>query len=241
MKDLKVLCIHGIGGKDRTMLHENSWTKDWRKAFSSMRFTSENNIHFMEFDTFFDEYDADISDYLDFFTTAFLQRRSQKGLIDDWFSNYPDMVVEFLTTSSIRVNLRNSLKNLIDTIKPNVIYAHSLGSMMCYDFFMQPENNSYKNITLVTAGSQLGNRRLHNFGIKHPLSPLPIKYWYNLNNPNDMVFAKNEICLPSNANYIEVSTPFQSDIINHNGLKYLNHPEAISNVWKQIQEHQKIK
>lgn len=241
MKDLKILCIHGIGGKDKSMYLENGWGKVWKKAFSTMEFTNETNVHLMEFDKFFDGYNADISDYLDFFSTVFLQKRSQKGLIADWLDSYPDMVVEFLTIESIRINLRNELHKMISTIKPDVIYAHSLGSMMCYDFFMQPQNNIYSDIILVTAGSQLGNRRLHNCGIKHPLTPLPINFWYNLNNPNDMVFAKNEIFLPSNANYIEVSTPFHSDIINHDGLKYLNHSKAISNVWKQIKEHQEIK
>lgn len=93
------------------------------------------------------------------------------------------MVVEFLMNKEgVREILREEFKKKIEEANPDVIYAHSLGSMMCYDFFTQPENSTqYKDIILVTAGSQLGNPKLRNHSLKQPVEMLPVKFWYNLN------------------------------------------------------------
>ena len=149
------------------------------------------------------------------------------------------MVVEFLMNKEgVREILREEFKKKIEEANPDVIYAHSLGSMMCYDFFTQPENSTqYKDIILVTAGSQLGNPKLRNHSLKQPVEMLPVKFWYNLNNSKDFVFARHEIVLPSNKNYKEVSTDFLGKSMGHDGLEYLNHSNAIKNVWNQIKNN----
>lgn len=236
MKNLKLLCIHGIGGKDASMNIKGGWGDQWKTAFNSMEFTSSANIELMRFDSFFNDENADWSDYWDFFQITFRNKREQKSLDMYFFDNYPDMVVEFLLNKDgVREKLREELKKKIEEENPDVIYAHSLGSMMCYDFFTQPENSTqYKDIILVTAGSQLGNPKLRNHSLKQPVEMLPVKFWYNLNNSKDSVFARHEIVLPSNKNYKEVSTDFFGKSMGHDGLEYLNHSNAINNVWNQI-------
>ena len=170
MKNLRILCIHGIGGKDASMSDSYGWVKDWRGAFTEMELTTGENVRFMKFDSFFNGGEIGWSEYVEFFKTTFIQtialRKHQKG-IKEWFDYYPDMAVEFLLNKNgIREVLNQKLKETIKAENPDVIYAHSLGSMLCYDFFTRPENNGYGNIILVTAGSQLGNPKLQNHSLK---------------------------------------------------------------------------
>lgn len=59
MKNLKLLCIHGIGGKDASMNIKGGWGDQWKTAFNSMEFTSSANIELMKFDSFFKDENAD--------------------------------------------------------------------------------------------------------------------------------------------------------------------------------------
>lgn len=244
MSTIKILCIHGIGGKDASMNSQDGWGSKWKDAFAEMNFTHPDNITLMKFDTFFKGYNADLSDYWDFFKKTFCDkvedRKYQKGLIKKWFDNYPDMVVEFLLDKDeIRKKLREELKKHIEKENPNVIFAHSLGSIMCYDFFTQPENSTqYEEIVLVTAGSQLGNPKLKNHDLKFPTEYLPIKFWYNLNNKKDRVFAKHSIQLQEDEDrFKEVKIVFEEDF-GHDGLRYITNENAKKDIWEIIKNKQ---
>lgn len=53
MKAIKVLCIHGIGGKERTEVAQK-WKDNWEKAIKAK--TTENTIiDFLDFDSVFKE------------------------------------------------------------------------------------------------------------------------------------------------------------------------------------------
>lgn len=238
MKTINVLCIHGIGGKDR-LEEQEIWHNDWKNAFVEMEFTHRENVKFMEFDTFFDKQNADLSDYWKFFKKTFRKKVEEEKLVTEWFDNYPDMVVEFLLNkNSIREVLREELEEKIKAENPDIIYAHSLGSMMCYDFFTQPENNTqYKDIILITAGSQLGNPKLRNHDLKQPIEMLPVKFWYNLNNPKDKVFARYPIQLSTDEIcFKEVETTFKENF-GHDGLIYITNNNAKTQVWGVIKNN----
>ena len=216
MKKLKILCIHGIGGQD---LDNNKFKKlksDWLKSFNEANSAfNKDDIHFMPFDKHFKMQNADLKDYMVLFYETFLKKvteeKNQKFFgIKNWFSNYPDMVVEFLQDrDGLRSFLRTELKNHIVQYQPDVIYAHSLGTLMCYDFFTQDENKiGFENITLITSGSQLGNTLLAKHNLQIPIVNLHVKFWYNLHNPNDMVFAKNSLQANHIQNFKEIKTEF---------------------------------
>lgn len=231
MENLKILCIHGIGGKESDN-KKDKWQRAWRSALTEMDFTTDTNVHFMDYDRIFDKPNARLRLYLQFIKKTFVRRKAQvhaKGVMDD----YPDMIIEFLMLKDVREQLREELKNSIDRFKPDVIYAHSLGSLISYDFFTQPENiKGYENITLITAGSQLGNPFLENHDLKLPLEYLPIKQWYNLNNPHDEMFASHRFNLAEDDNHFkQITTLFFKSTINHDGLEYLKNEQAIQHVW----------
>lgn len=236
MANIKVLCIHGIGGKDRQDRKEK-WQTGWSEAFEKMNFTNKKSVSFMEFDNHFQKQNADWSEYKDFFRTAFFPKHLKAKGEQVWSDDFPDMVVEFLQDKEqIRATLREVLKNDIATHNPDVIYAHSLGSLMCYDFFSQPENDHYQNIILVTSGSQLGNPLLKNHQLRHPIQQLPVKFWFNLNNPMDMVFARHSLDIDQSKQFQEISTFFLNLPLNHNGLNYLEHYIAKKQVWQKIKQ-----
>lgn len=233
MENIKVLCVHGIGGKELN-LKKTKWKEQWSNAFEKIDFTKKNNVQFMDFDRFFTATNANWRDYLQFFTTTFSERTRQKGMFKDLMDHYPDMVVEFLLEDDLRNNLKEELKKYIAKETPDVIYAHSLGSLICYDFFTDSKNDHYNDIILVTSGSQLGNPYLRNHKLKFPIEELPIKFWYNLNNPKDAVFASHPINPTSNLRFKEIITRFFESFINHNELEYINAANAKNEVWNVI-------
>ncbi|MDR2274889.1 MAG: hypothetical protein LBF27_28530 [Sphingobacterium sp.] len=241
MERPKILCIHGIGGKDESMWEKEKWAVQWRKTLKDhLRITKDEAVIFMEFDSYFSKSRANAGDYVRFFTDAFLASlgitKYREGGITYLKDNYPDMVIEYLQNhNNIKRQLWASLRELILKHKPQIIYAHSLGSMMAYDFFKQQENSiGFEDITLVTAGSQLGNNAIMRAYLGGSIVQLPIKKWYNLNNNIDLVFACRDI-IAKHPNFKQVETFFfEAKTANHNGWEYLNHKSAIAEVWKSF-------
>lgn len=238
MERPKILCIHGIGGKDESMWKKEKWAVKWRKTLKDhLRITKDEDVIFMEFDSYFSKSRANARDYVRFFTDAFLAsfgiKKYREGGITYLKDNYPDMVIEYLQDhNNIKRQLWTSLRQLILKHKPQIIYAHSLGSMFAYDFFKQQENSiGFEDITLVTAGSQLGNNAIMRAYLGGSIVQLPIKKWYNLNNNIDLVFACRDI-ITKHPNFKQVETFFfEAETANHNGWEYLNHKSAIAEVW----------
>lgn len=231
MGQLKILCIHGIGGKEDTI---NIWGYEWRNALKNhLGITDDNDILFMKFDRFFKKYDAGFFDYVGFALNSF-NIIEEKTIIKKWTDDYSDMVIEFYNEKALQQELRRELRQYLDDFQPNIIYAHSLGSLMCYNFFTEDEfRDNYPDLTLVTAGSQLGSEYLRNH-IKYPIIRMPFKKWYNLNNGNDLVFASRDIVCDYD-NFKQIETPFYEMFSeNHDGLMYLNHEKAISEVWNSF-------
>ncbi|MBD3906449.1 hypothetical protein NAL32_17415 [Chryseobacterium sp. Ch-15] len=238
MERPRILCIHGIGGKDASMDSVPGWADNWRRGLKQhLGITDDDSIRFMKFDSHFDKQNAGIVEYAKFISKTFLDFLAKRGRnkmisIKDWMDDYPDMVVEYLQETELKRILWDELHAHISSHRPDIIYAHSLGSLLCYDFFSDDANRTgYENITLVTAGSQLCSRMIRAH-IKSPIIQLPIKKWYNLNNDKDLVFASRNI-LAEYPNFRQVETFFDDDWpANHDGYKYLNHQKAVSQVWK---------
>lgn len=237
MERPRILCIHGIGGKDASMDAISGWADKWRAGLKlHLKLRNDESIKFMKFDSHFKFKNAGITEYAEFIGKTFLDflfnRRSNKMVsIKDLMYDYPDMVVEYLLDTKLKSILWKDLGEHIAIHKPDIIYAHSLGSLMCYDFFCQDENRTgYENIILVTAGSQIGSKLIIPH-IDFPIRQLPVKNWYNLNNNKDLVFAGQNI-LSQHPNFKQVETYFNDDWpANHDGYNYLNHQKAVLEVW----------
>ena len=67
------------------------------------------------------------------------------------------MVAEWDQNAPLRAALRKRLVERINAFKPDVIMAHSLGSVICYDAFSHEDKNACAGRYLVTFGSQIAN------------------------------------------------------------------------------------
>lgn len=229
MSKIKVLCIHGIGGKDNPK-RKSVWHNKWRTAIQANT-SKDTEVCFSEFDDFFDSQEATLKDYLLFLRDAiFGEERAEKGLFPDFKDDFPDMIIEFFKYPNVSVELLKLIRMDIEKTKCNVIFAHSLGSLVCYDFFRTEfDNDLYKDITLITAGSQLGHDKLPKF---RPIQSLNIKNWYNINNSRDGVFASEKIGSQNN-NCEDITVKFGSRLLGsaHNGEGYIKESKS---VWNQI-------
>lgn len=232
----KILCIHGIGGKDAIM---DQWAPQWQLALRESCGHGELACQFLKIDDLFSnskqrlgkiKYLEAIRKFIASWVSTTIEERfrtrSFVGLID-WYAGMP---AQFVTDEKLREELRARLKREVNSFQPDVIFAHSLGSLIAYDYLRQEHvaNRSYEFV-LVTAASQIGHPALRQlFG--GALLPLPVRYWLNLRNENDRVFAARSIAIDSD-NYFQVETPFNKFSINHEAIEYIQHSNAVTQAW----------
>lgn len=238
----KILCIHGIGGKDATM---DQWSPKWEEAIkNSLEITEELDFRFLKIDYLFDDskkrigkikYLQGIAKFISSWVgVAIDESRGERGF-GNTIAAYAGMPAQFVTDQQLRIELYNLLKENINSFKPDLIYAHSLGTLVTYDYLMQETAKGKSiDVALITSGAQIFHPAMRKtFGGK--IMPLAVRFWLNLHNENDRVFAKFPIKI-SAANFKEVDTPFEHEFINHEVLKYMAHDNAIADGWPIIRE-----
>jgi len=142
------------------------------------------------------------------------------------------MVAQWSVSGSLRAQLRNRLLAEMDKEPFDLVCAHSLGSLVCYDTFRQnPE--AIKNKFFLTCGSQIGNPCVRDT-FAGRIETVDAKQWFHLYNPHDHVFTA-EIQLAA-SNYVEVGTEFDipNDALNHDPIWYFNNANTRSRVWREI-------
>lgn len=119
-------------------------------------------------------------------------------------------VAQWIAEDGLRANCRKRVYQQIQETKPDVILAHSLGSLLCYDLFANGSNGKahFKDIIFVTFGSQIANLfirdRIWHGGIKM----INVKMWYNLYNPHDPVFVSPIELAAPNFHQFVIHPPF---------------------------------
>jgi hypothetical protein len=143
------------------------------------------------------------------------------------------MVVQWAENESIRNATRRRLVQQVKSVEPDVILAHSLGSLIAYDTFIRSANAKLiSGCTFITFGSQIGNPfvRSHFAG---RIAPLPCDHWYHLFNEEDDVFTA-PIRLAAD-NFEQVDCFFDiAGIADHDACQYLSHANLSSVVWREL-------
>ena len=160
------------------------------------------DFRFVTYDDIFEETDISFAD-----TAAALWKltksgvsaigRRERGVIADisdkirWTAGY---VVAWVEDEGFK---RQSRKRVLDAVrehKPDVILAHSLGSLVTYNAFSHPDAKEEEVSALlakanyVTLGSQIGNPFVIRNLTNGRILPLDVAFWYHLYNENDDVF-----------------------------------------------------
>jgi pimeloyl-ACP methyl ester carboxylesterase len=131
-------------------------------------------------------------------------------------------------TPELRKQTRDRLQGSLDATQPDIVFGHSLGSLICYDLFTQ-NPDAVKGRVFVSFGSQINNgfvRGVFAGGVR----PLPPEaFWVHLYNPDDWMFtAEFGADMPDAANFRQYLVPFDEGWIgSHTDMhRYLNDPAA---------------
>lgn len=243
---LTIMCVHGLGDH-----RASDWDKTWKAAIDEAFPKVEGLTLDLKFVSYDDIFAGTEITLLDTFKAlgklaasglSSLVRR-ERGVVSDvsdavrWSAGY---VVAWVENERFQDESRKRILSALQTYKPDVILAHSLGSLVTYNAFAHEDAQQaeFKKLlakaTYVTLGSQIGNpfviRNLTNGRIQ----PLGVDHWHHLYNFHDDIFTA-EIRLPAADNFTQTETPFDDDnIADHAAESYFRHRSTVMNVWRPL-------
>lgn len=242
-KTISVLCVHGVGHGESDPNLVPSWTNAIKTAVAKWDSKIQVTLNFLQYDQYFQDAAYNIETYAE--AVAKLLASGISHGIGDLFSrsrrlfDMPEqvrwtagMVAQWAADDELRSKTREAVLKQLKTNKYDLICAHSLGSLICYDTFRQ-NPNAIKGKVFVSFGSQIGNPFVRDV-FAGRIEPLAADYWYHLFNPDDHVLTA-QINLTDN-NFKQVLTEFdiRNDILNHDATYYLTHQNTEDTVWRSI-------
>jgi metacaspase-1 len=245
-KRLRIMGVHGLGD------HRNStWQADWERAIRDVfpgRGSFDLEFSFVTYDPLFERVDLSAWQAAKAIwklarsavTSAFQRDKGVVGQISDrmrWTAGY---VVAWVEDEDFKAKTRKLLYDAFVEHRPDVLLAHSLGSLITYDACTHADVSAAKvahvlqSMRYVTLGSQIGNafvtRNLTPGRIVMP----PVKSWYHLYNAEDDVFTA-PIRIWDAENFRQVDTRFDDEGIgDHTAMRYLTHDAAVMDLWSPI-------
>jgi hypothetical protein len=252
---MKALCVHGIGRAEADL---DGWWPDWQAAISegvSRPASPPPGLDYLPYDDLFEGPLGNLS-YADFAKAFWLLSngvfRRSRGLFDflefsDTTRWYAGMVVVWINDESLRAALRDRFTEKFRAFDPDVVFAHSLGSLIAYDAFAH-DPDLVANKVLVTFGSQIGNPAVRGSAFAGRVGPLAqAEHWYHLYNRDDHVFTAplDSGAFRTATNFQQIATTFGS-VFNgfadgHFAVNpgdpdhaYLTHPAARTSLWPRL-------
>jgi hypothetical protein len=246
---MRILAIHGVGHGDA----KTDWPPQWQQAvlqgLGAWRPGMEPpQIDFLHYDHIFEQAPLAAAE-----VTEALVRLAASGLfygISDKFHSRgglgaaldavrwtAGMIAQWVALEDLRAKLRAHLAQAIQQSQPDVILAHSLGSLLAYDTLRRDEaagGTLSRDLNFVTFGSQIGNPAVRAvFGGR--IAPVAnCRFWWHLFNAADDVFTC-PIGLPDRGKFRQVDTFFDiPGFADHDGAHYLAHEQAALTVWQDL-------
>lgn len=240
MSTLKVLCVHGIGHQEFDVGWQSKWKRSIKAGIAQWNPEMAVKTDFVAYDDLFAKTGMTPHGTLQGIGSLllngfiygigdFFHRRRGFGEIPEKIKWYAGMVTQWAEDEELRKKCRERLQDWIDKTQPDVVCAHSLGTLISYDLFVHPPRNAGSfDFKLVTFGSQIGNPTVRGmFGGR--ITEIGPVFWYNLYNKEDDVFVVS-LNVPSEA-YLQVDT--LSDL-GHDAIGYLTHSNTVARVWRDI-------
>ena len=248
---MRILCVHGVGNVEAG---NPNWLDTWKNTIQQAMATpgAEPALEFdqVPYDHLFDfSLDAETiakavwelsksganSLWIDFSDGISGLFGRQRGLLQDISSQVgwtAGMVVQWAGDDVLRRQTQDAVMSAMKRFEPDVVCAHSLGSLICYDTFQTEEGKqAIAGKTFVSIGSQIGNEFVR--GIFGGRIGLPtVKSWYHVFNKRDWVFTApiND----SEATFNEIDIEFVDPPLNHTATKYLGDPTVVARVWQDL-------
>jgi metacaspase-1 len=237
---LSVLCVHGIGHGDADAALVPAWRDAITAGLQRWKPGLEVDFQFLAYDDEFDHAPLNAATY-----AAAIASLTASGIVHGIGDLLPGtrglfdmpalirwtagMIAQWATEDGLRERLRAKVLEAVATDRPDVVCAHSLGTLICYDAF-QRNRNALADRTFVTLGSQIGNPFVRNC-FAGRIEAVDARMWYHLYNPDDHVFTA-ELRIQA-ANFTAVQTRFDkpNDPLNHDPVWYFNHANTENSVW----------
>ena len=233
--ELRILCVHGVGNHPIGGLWEDEWKDAIVESLRMLGADVAPVVEFVYLDDIFAKHPIDAVDVLEAIaklaksgvTSLF---RQPKG-IGDQVRSTAGMVVQWVENETLRNETRERLEATISDFKPDIVCAHSLGSLVCYDSFTGGGAALIKGRRFVSCGSQIGNPFvIGNFAAGRLSGLDQATFWYHLYNAEDDVFTA-EIRL-SKPNFAQIETFFDiQGFADHDVTQYMRHRRTIATVW----------
>lgn len=243
-KSIRILCVHGLGDH-RT----SAWRDSWETAIRSC-FASEAEVdlvfRFSTYDPIFEQTNLSFAETIGALFKLAASGvgqvgRRHKGVISDiadrlrWTAGY---VVAWVEDDAFQKATRDFILNEVREFAPDVVLAHSLGSLVTYNAFSHPDAADaatlklLKKVHYVTFGSQIGNPFVVG-NLTHGRVQLPpVRHWHHLFNKHDKVFTA-ELKLQGVPNFSQLLTTFDEDD-DHSPTSYLTHSATVNSFWHPL-------
>lgn len=241
-----VLCVHGVGHGDVDPNLRASWSRAIQDGLAAWnpKLTGAVDCEFVMYDALFDRPPQNPAAYAVAFARVLasgvvhglgdLFSRS-RGLFDipDVVRWTAGMVAQWVSDDALRADARARILEALSEGSYDVVCAHSLGSLICYDAFTQ-NPAAIRGKHFVSFGSQIGNPLVRDSFAGRLMPLAQATNWYHLYNPDDHVLTA-DIRL-SAPNFIDVGTQFDipNDPLNHSAVCYLSHENTRATVWRGI-------
>lgn len=240
---LKIMGVHGLGDH-----RASPWKEEWEQTVREV-FTHKSGVQlefcFVSYDQIFAAVDLSIWETMQAaaklsssaVSTTISGRRGILGDISDkirWTAGY---VVAWLEDEDFKKRSRKLVLDAVAQEKPDIILAHSLGSLITYNAFSHRDATAaaVKDVLAkaryVSLGSQIGNPFVVRNLTSGRIDPLPVREWYHLYNQHDNVFTA-PIRLWEANNFRQIEAPFDiPGLADHEATEYLKHRNTIDQMW----------
>jgi len=237
---LSLLCVHGVGHAEIDAGFQQAWSKAITRAIESVDQDVQLTIDFVRYDDLFDK--APLNPLTYAAAAAKLLASAVAHGITDLLSGSrgigdipavikwtAGMVAQWSTDEQLRKDLRQLIIDKIGAKTYDMVLAHSLGSLICYDTFLH-DTDAIKDAIFVSFGSQIGNPAVRDV-FAGRIQPLACRKWYHLYNPNDHVLTYPLDVRTDNYQQVTASFDVPNDALNHDATWYLSHTSTVATVW----------
>lgn len=266
---MKILIVHGMGYKEGFKESDRVWQGEWLNANQNslnyhninVKLEKDKNVWFSEYDSIFQhetskrEVIESIQKVIKALKDELMTKIREKFLggfrsrsfytPNSITESTLGMIAKWLGDDEIKKSASQKILDDIEDRQPDIILAHSLGSLICYHAFNTDRGKKLiKDRIFVSFGSQIGNPIVkREFSAGRVVNLKESKFWFHLYNENDIMFTESlaSLNLPTDQfreintefNISEIFSPIDS-LIDHDGLRYLNHENTTKDLWNDI-------
>ncbi len=243
-RPMKILCLHGVNTDENDTPAEPYWFSRWQQALTSVLPKDLAPPEFCEYryNHYFNKEHASVGNYFGALFDAFKSAISRdsargRGAAEDANPGAASMVAKWLEKPTLRAELRKNLAALIAKENPDIICAHSMGSLILYDTLIDADSrDSGKDRIVVTFGSQIGYPAVKQVFQNYLSPPSGLRQWFHFHNEYDLVLADRKLPLPPEV-VTQIDTPFQdrsslAGLINHDAVLYITAEPAVRYCWE---------